>query len=603
MKDELVADFGIASSQVTAATAFVILILSGFSAPHCGATVYDSDGSAQNIQSIHDTQAHDGDTITVPAGTFSWTTGVTITKGITLEGQTIISGAGTASPSIDDKTLILDNVIPRTAVFLVKATMSSSSQSFRLTGVSFTYGAETGSSASLGAIQLIANTQNKNMRVDHCHLDQLRITRGIGVSGWCLGVADHNVLKRRTDIGGTEAFIVGHHKWNGDAEGFGGASWADYPWYGTDKFFFIENNNIEFGTATDSNIGSRWVLRYNYLLNTPSGDHGSEGSYIRGQRCKEVYGNTFFWNTSHGGFIFTRSGTILAHDNASTGTANPGGPYMGNFSTYRETYGKNSPFGIADGTCVFDANDTEGNGTFVEGHAPFVFESGSASGSSPEGTLTDTTKSWTTNQWVGFAIKRPASGATFPYACAIKGNTATTIRYWTDAAGPTNHLIFNIGDSYQVHRCLMAADMAGGGGKSDLLKGVWPNLINTTTGIASYAHTALEPCYSWNNAHGATVLGFNSVSSLGRVAKLGTHFFNLGNGFTSTPQVVKDKYTAALNGVQYNGDFTYPHPLVSGAPTPTPRATPRSHQHLEKKEAKKLKKKLKRRKGGKKSAI
>jgi cell division septation protein DedD len=68
------------------ALAFVILILTGFSAPRCGATVYHSDGSAVNVQLIHDIQAIDGDTITLPAGTFTWSTPVTISKAIKLQG-------------------------------------------------------------------------------------------------------------------------------------------------------------------------------------------------------------------------------------------------------------------------------------------------------------------------------------------------------------------------------------------------------------------------------------------------------------------------------------------------------------------------------------
>ena len=66
--------------------AFVILILSSFFAPRCGATVYQSDGSAANVQFIHDTLADDGDTITIPPGSFTWTTTVMISKGITLQG-------------------------------------------------------------------------------------------------------------------------------------------------------------------------------------------------------------------------------------------------------------------------------------------------------------------------------------------------------------------------------------------------------------------------------------------------------------------------------------------------------------------------------------
>jgi len=73
MKDELVAgSFGIAPPQVSAAAAFLILILSGFCAPCCGARVYHSDGSEGNLRELL-RAACDGDTIMLPAGTFSWT--------------------------------------------------------------------------------------------------------------------------------------------------------------------------------------------------------------------------------------------------------------------------------------------------------------------------------------------------------------------------------------------------------------------------------------------------------------------------------------------------------------------------------------------------
>ena len=73
-----------------------ILILSGFSGPRCAAAVWNSDGTPQNIQQIHDTQAQKGDTITIPVGTFTWSTGITITKAITLQG------AGVGSTIIRD---------------------------------------------------------------------------------------------------------------------------------------------------------------------------------------------------------------------------------------------------------------------------------------------------------------------------------------------------------------------------------------------------------------------------------------------------------------------------------------------------------------------
>src|SRR5437899_1594768 len=75
-------------------------------APRGWATTWDSDGSPTSIQTIHGTLAQDGDTITLPAGTFTWATGVTITKGITLQGQTTTNSTnGTAA----DNTIIKDS--------------------------------------------------------------------------------------------------------------------------------------------------------------------------------------------------------------------------------------------------------------------------------------------------------------------------------------------------------------------------------------------------------------------------------------------------------------------------------------------------------------
>jgi hypothetical protein len=62
-----------------------IAILSGFSGPRCDATVYHSDGSAASVQALHNA-ALNGDTITLPAGAFTWTTGVTISKAVKIQG-------------------------------------------------------------------------------------------------------------------------------------------------------------------------------------------------------------------------------------------------------------------------------------------------------------------------------------------------------------------------------------------------------------------------------------------------------------------------------------------------------------------------------------
>jgi hypothetical protein len=83
-------------------------------------------------------------------------------------------------------------------------------------------------------------------------------------------------MRKRTGIGGTEAFRIFSDKYGNDSEAVGNGSFADYPWYGTDKFFFIEDNTIEFGAATDTSYGTRFVYRHNYNINAVVTDHGTE---------------------------------------------------------------------------------------------------------------------------------------------------------------------------------------------------------------------------------------------------------------------------------------------------------------------------------------
>ena len=153
---------------------------------------------------IHDTKAHDGDTITLPAGTLTWTTGVNLTKGITVSGQTTITGAGTANCTANDQAIIVDERTrgtPRqksnrrrpgydeshrrgssraatlqhgfvrrvrgtgtTAGALLKATIPAG-KSFRLTGVTFKSGTITGIGIG-GAIRYRSTGLVQNARID-----------------------------------------------------------------------------------------------------------------------------------------------------------------------------------------------------------------------------------------------------------------------------------------------------------------------------------------------------------------------------------------------------------------------------------------------------
>ena len=67
----------------TIATVLSLLLLATLCAQ---GAIHDSNGSASDVQAKHK-EASNGDTITLPAGTFTWSTPVTISKAIRLQGQ------------------------------------------------------------------------------------------------------------------------------------------------------------------------------------------------------------------------------------------------------------------------------------------------------------------------------------------------------------------------------------------------------------------------------------------------------------------------------------------------------------------------------------
>ena len=649
-------------SQVCRGLAFIVtpglkrslcIILLCFDSAY--ATTWQTDGTATNVQYTHDNLAHDGDTITLPTGVFDWTKLVTITKGITLQGQTAISGAGTtASPTVNDLTVILDDT-PRTgsAQGIIVAQINSN-QSFRMTGISFFPGSITTNPNidSPFRIRGVGSSPAANIRIDHCHFHLLYQGKILWWNGWAYGVADHNFIETRPNSYAFYAYEQDYRYPDGtvDSFGMGNGAWADYPYYGTEKFWFIEDNTIVGGGDLNSGLldgdhGGKAVIRHNYWKNAIPSMHGTEGGWLRGMRAVEFYDNKVE-NTQLNLGMGIRSGTLLVHDNQWLGVE-PSNDQLGRLANFREDPARAYPiWGLADGTSLWDRNDTDGAGHYVLGSPPFVFDSGTATSGtigSSTATITDTNKNWIPNRWVGYSITNntcSSCGGPPPIGSYIVSNTANTITYnYYSASDTPAHLIFRAGDRYQIHRILTMMDQVGSGKADKIIdlsttlsasvtfptstlpvqstagfppsgkvmvgtkvmvayNGISGNsLIGCTTlGTGTYAAGSLvqsaknattnsmvwpnqqsEPVFAWNNVHqpsGHQLTFFTDAAQ--PTTRPNIDFFNLGGGFTAntTPNAVSAKYIAAVNGVQYTGTFTYPHPLVSGAPQPTPTVTP-----------------------------
>jgi hypothetical protein len=288
----------------------------------------------------------------LPGGAASWTSKINVTVGITIKGQTTITGAGTANPTIADRTIILDNSPRNTNQSGLFQFSLTPTQRCRITGFTFRAGASNIINPR-GVVQLTSSgtAPNYTMRVDHCHFDHVK-SRCIDVGGWCMGVADHNVVHAH---GTSHCLFVKHPGYNNGA-GRGHESWADYPYFGTRNFFFFEDNSVygngigQTSGASDADFGARCVFRHNYWENARPGWHGTEGS-PRGARALEIYNNTSHWTIAPS--ASARSGNALYHDNTWDGHDTAGAPVHTTIVLFRAegACGINGGvFGFADGT-------------------------------------------------------------------------------------------------------------------------------------------------------------------------------------------------------------------------------------------------------------
>src|SRR5205814_5361925 len=130
----------------------------------------------------------------------------------------------------------------------------------------------------------------RSVRIDHCHFEGLHQARMIWLDGKVYGVADHNVCRYSENV-----YFIAFSEGDLNIDP-GDEVWADFAWFGTDKFFFLEddyiaNSGVQFRYATDTLAGARWVERHCYFQDlVASNDHGTEAR-PREDRAREFYDN------------------------------------------------------------------------------------------------------------------------------------------------------------------------------------------------------------------------------------------------------------------------------------------------------------------------
>lgn len=329
--------------------ALVGLSLAFLSMP-ASAAITSLGSCAQSAVQTAITAANSGDTIALPAcSSTTWSTPVTLSKAVTLQGQTSCTGGGGTAGSTVSCT---NNT---TINFSSSGELIINASNARVTGITFR-GAGNGNNASMVEI----NEGFTGWRFDHNDIQpSSQSYRCVYVYGGS-GLIDHNHITSCNDgvaiDGGTP----------------GDANTGDYRWShpltlrGNSDAVFMEDNFFddpasEGDGAYDIYNGAVVVFRHNYVNGTNVGGHGldSGGVGTRSALMEEVYSNTFINPRSSNVYqvVDSRGGTWMVYNNTVSPTNGSYGLFL-----WLHLYRSDDGYGFGNGaSCSSNTNWIDGN--------------------------------------------------------------------------------------------------------------------------------------------------------------------------------------------------------------------------------------------------
>jgi len=410
-----------------------------------GSTINAASCQQTDINAVINGPTHtaaNGDTINIPAGSCTWTTGVIVPSNV---GISIIGvGAG--------RTNITDNLSNGTPMILARLTYGNSLM--RISGMSIA----AGTSANYSPLMVIGTCTSSgcpNLRMDHMTFSGWSGQGSQDPATWMLrednmfGVLDHNIIGDSSSLGGEVALVNANNSSYLGVGQFGDNAWAQPDSFGTANALFIEDNTFNDNTIADdcdisdsyTNVGGcRVVTRFNTWSNMGGwavGVHGTEtGGRMRGGRVQEVYNNVFGCSNTATGCnspVGFRSADGFVFDNTFTVASGSGLNSYVSVSAYR-TWASFWPWGGCNGESPFDKND----GAILTSASTFTSVSST--------TLTDSSRSWTTNQFAP-----GASGKFYTVYDATTGQMADVISNTANTLNIQHPVTWSPGDTYYIN--------------------------------------------------------------------------------------------------------------------------------------------------------
>lgn len=330
------------------------------SLPVHAATITAANCGLSAVQSAINSTQH-GDTVVIPAGTCTWTSALTVTKGITLTGAGI------------DVTKIIDNVTTDMLILDVNAPNRAILSHLTIVGHS--------SFASRSNVHLAVSGSQTQFRIHHVKF-QIQKGRAMWIRN-ALGLIDH-VTSLAPSIFSNFAMIEAASTFGGT--NYGDKSWAEPTNWGGSNAVFIEDSTFVGPTGqlgvTDAQQGARVVFRYNDVTDYHVGSHGLDsGNRKRSVRTMEVYRNTFRMSYSRDFITWCRGGSCLVHNNTVLAAAGKNLNQVAKAHNCRSQGGCGGEpytdwFGMCNGSQPWDGNasgtsgyrcaDQPGSGTSVD---------------------------------------------------------------------------------------------------------------------------------------------------------------------------------------------------------------------------------------------
>ncbi len=387
-------------SRVTNWLFFILLLSAVFGATtHAATTRTAASCNTGDVQAVVSAAAN-GDTVLIPAGSCTWTSGVTVHSGV---GISIIgtgtpgSGAGTMGAAAScTQTVITDN--SSSGVFRFRPNVNSSLS--RISCLKIRTDNPTNVSAPLTAAGGCNASTCSQLRIDNVTFDSslqgmLPDSSSLIITDNLYGVIDHNTVTAGNPNGSLAMIFVAYNNtaWLG-VGAWGDKSWSEPTNWGSPNMLILENNSFGAGVVIGENEadapyggrgGGRIAVRFNTGTGLMSGvaNHGTDSNgRPRGGRQIEAYNNTFqCGNTSAGcqGIVPIRSGVNIVFGNSYSSASGSWWNSVLALAAMRVEVIWGPPWNQCNGTGQWDYNGTpricidqpgRSGGTYLSGVTP-----------------------------------------------------------------------------------------------------------------------------------------------------------------------------------------------------------------------------------------